>query len=198
MADLKPEIPLLLAYYDSKLALLLTLSQTRHGATQVINAGLFPMVRESGLFSVDPDLGICMLDPFAPWDCGLTTAAINSADALGKYYKLLLAVVRVIASVVLSRGPQNQQTIDQAKLFLSENRPLIVAVFKRQARVGAASETSMVDVEELVELLALLMTMTDFIEVSEPATVMQLLSLTPAFQFEDQRDSKRSRRTAFT
>ncbi|KAI4173910.1 MAG: hypothetical protein LQ343_002678 [Gyalolechia ehrenbergii] len=159
------ETPLLLAYYDSKLALLLTLSRTRHGATQIVNAGLFQMVRDSGIFSVDPDLGI----------------SIDNADALSKYYKLLLSVVRVIASVVMSRGSQNQQTIDQAKLFLSENRSLIVAIFKRQARIGAAAaENPTVDVEELVELLVLLMTMTGFID------------------FEDQRDPKRSRRTAFS
>ncbi|KAL8942978.1 MAG: hypothetical protein Q9216_001334 [Gyalolechia sp. 2 TL-2023] len=159
------ETPLLLAYYDSKLALLLTLSQTRHGATQIVNGGLFQMIRDSGLFSVDPDLGI----------------AIDNADALAKYYKLLLSVIRVIASVVMSRGSQNQQTIDQAKLFLSENRPLIVAIFKRQARVGAAAtEDPTVDVEEMVELLVLLMTMTAFID------------------FEDQRDPKRSRRAAFS
>ena len=53
------DIPLLLSYYDSKLALLLAVSQTRPGATQVINAGLFQTIRESGLFSADPDLGIC-------------------------------------------------------------------------------------------------------------------------------------------
>lgn len=57
-ADGGEDTPLLLAYYDSKLALLLTLSQTRHGAAQVMNAGLFQTVRDSGLFSVDPDLGI--------------------------------------------------------------------------------------------------------------------------------------------
>ncbi|KAL9603047.1 MAG: hypothetical protein Q9219_001411 [cf. Caloplaca sp. 3 TL-2023] len=162
------ETPLLLAYYDSKLALLLTLSQTRHGATQVINAGLFQMVRDSGLFSVDPDLGICTSNIHAfssAWD--LTAVAIDNTHALAKFYELLRSVLRVIAAVVMSRGSQNQQTIDQAKLFLSENRALIVAVFKRQARVGSASETSMIDVEELVELFVLLMAMTGFVDVSE-------------------------------
>lgn len=66
----------------------------------------------------------------------------------------------------MSRGSQNQQTIDQAKQFLAENRPIVVAVFKRQARIGTAAESSSVDVEELVELLVLLMTMTSFIDVS--------------------------------
>lgn len=54
------DVPLLLSYYSAKLALLLTISQTRPGATQVMNADLFPAVRDSGLFAADPDLGICM------------------------------------------------------------------------------------------------------------------------------------------
>ena len=52
------DIPLLLTYYESKLALLLTLSQSRAGAVQVMNAGVFSAVRASGLFSVDPDIGV--------------------------------------------------------------------------------------------------------------------------------------------
>lgn len=55
------EIPLLLSTYDSKLSLLLNISQTRVGAVHVMNAGLFPAVRASRLFSVDPDIGIGML-----------------------------------------------------------------------------------------------------------------------------------------
>lgn len=104
---------------------------------------------------------------------------MDNADALSKYYKLLLSVVRVIASVVMSRGSQNQQTIDQAKLFLSENRPLIVAVFKRNARIGAAAaENPKIDVEELVELLVLLMTMTGFLEVCSHRSMSRIGQLT--------------------
>lgn len=55
------DIPILLSYYDSKLSLLLNISQTRAGAVHVMNAGLFEAVRASRLFSVDPDLGIGML-----------------------------------------------------------------------------------------------------------------------------------------
>ncbi|KAL8703540.1 MAG: hypothetical protein Q9201_003297, partial [Fulgogasparrea decipioides] len=149
------DIPLLLAYYDSKLALLLTISQTRPGATQVVSAGLFQTIRDSGLLSVDPDLGI----------------TIDNPNALAKYYTLLLSIVRVIAAVVTSRGPQNTQTIDAAKSFLEENRALMVAVFKRQARIGAAVENSLVgggsgaiDVEELVELFVMLISVTGFLD----------------------------------
>ncbi|KAL9000305.1 MAG: hypothetical protein Q9169_001022 [Polycauliona sp. 2 TL-2023] len=153
------DIPLLISYYKSKLALLLTLAQTRLGATQVINAGLFQTIRDSGLFSVDPDLGISTADP---------------TSAVSKYYALLLAVIRVIVAVLVSRGPQNQQTLEQAKLFLAENRTLVVSVFKRQAGIGigAASVIAAGDemervVDELVELFVLLMTRTEFIDVSE-------------------------------
>ncbi len=54
------DIPVLLSYYDSKFTLLLSISQTRAGASHITNAGLFQAVRASGLFSVDPDFGIGM------------------------------------------------------------------------------------------------------------------------------------------
>ena len=52
------DIPTLLSYYETKLSLLLSISQTRTGAVHVMNSGLFPALRGSGLFSVDPDIGI--------------------------------------------------------------------------------------------------------------------------------------------
>lgn len=48
----------LLAYYESLLALLQQLSQTKNGATFVLKSGLFDSVRESQLFAADPDIGI--------------------------------------------------------------------------------------------------------------------------------------------
>ena len=58
MLLLTTDVPLLLSYYYSKLSLLLTVSRSRPGADQVMNAGLFESIRESGLFLVDPDLGL--------------------------------------------------------------------------------------------------------------------------------------------
>ena len=52
-------------------------------------------------------------------------------------------------------------------MFLMENRPLVVAVFKRQAKIGGVSfDDAGVDIEELVDLFMLLIAMTDFLEVS--------------------------------
>ena len=47
-----------MSYYESKLSLLITISQSRVGAVHVMNCGIFSAVRASGLFSVDPDIGI--------------------------------------------------------------------------------------------------------------------------------------------
>lgn len=98
----------------------------------------------------------------------LTIVEIDNPDALKKYYELLLSVIRVICSVVLSRGPQNDQTIDQARMFLAENRAGIVAIFKRQAKIGGVWAGDVGgDLDELVEFYVLLMTMTDFLDVSK-------------------------------
>jgi hypothetical protein len=52
------DVPALLNYHNACLALLLRVSQSRLGASQVLNAGLFKAVRDSQLFSADPDIGI--------------------------------------------------------------------------------------------------------------------------------------------
>lgn len=101
-----------------------------------------------------------------PETCTLTNLEIDNPEALAKYYRLLLSVARVITSVVLSRGPQNELSIESAKVFLTENRPLVVSMFKRQARIGGVSfDDAGVDIEALVELFMLLIAMTDFLDV---------------------------------
>ena len=57
--------------------------------------------------------------------------------------------------------------MEQAKVFLAENRPSVVAIFKRQTKIGPkppahASE----DVREIIDLFVLLIAATEFLEVS--------------------------------
>ena len=47
-----------LSYCHARFVLLLHISQTRVGATAVLNAGLFHSIQASGFFSMDPDLGV--------------------------------------------------------------------------------------------------------------------------------------------
>ena len=93
-------------------------------------------------------------------------AAIDNPEALAKYYKLVLSIVRIIVSVIISRGQQNEQTIEQAKAFLSETRSLILAVFKKRARIDTGGGNLDADVDELARSFVILMTLTDFLDVS--------------------------------
>jgi nuclear pore complex protein Nup205 len=148
------ETPLLLAYYKSQLSLLLTVSQTRVGATHILNAGLFAAIRATGLFAADPDLGL----------------EFDNPKALQRHHELLLSVLRVITSILLSCGSQNIQTIEQAKAFLLENRQSMVGVFKRQGRIGIASNPDFgIDaiMDELVEIYVALISLTGFVEVGQ-------------------------------
>ncbi|OCK80455.1 hypothetical protein K432DRAFT_434748 [Lepidopterella palustris CBS 459.81] len=141
------EIPLLLSYYDASLALLLRICQTRLGAAHVLNAGLFQSIRESQIFSADPDIGLEFENP----------------NALKKYFNLMLSVLRVINSAVLACGPQNDQTVFQARQFLKENRQSMVSIFKRNVKIGGLQDIG-ADLSDLVDCFTLLVTATGFLE----------------------------------
>ena len=107
-----------------------------------------------------------------------TEVEIDNADALANYYRLLLFITRLIVSVVLSRGTQNDQAIQSSRAFLADNRALVVATFKRQAKIGGVSfDDAGVNIDELVELFTLLISMTDFLNVRYPSLRGCYLSL---------------------
>ncbi|KAL7272150.1 hypothetical protein RUND412_005058 [Rhizina undulata] len=144
-------ISYLMRSFKAATGFLLRISQTRVGAGHVLNAGLFQALRESRLFSVDPDLGVGFNDP----------------KALEKYYELLLNVMRVVTSCILSRGPQNRQTIEQGRQFLSEARNVAITVFKRHANIGGPRIDITGDLKDLMEMFVLLFSLTDFVELEE-------------------------------
>ena len=109
-----------ITYYTSTLALLLRLAQSRHGATALLNAGLFPSIRASALFSTDPDLGL----------------DVDNPAALKIFFEIMLAVLKVIAAVLMARGVENEQMKTLVMEFLSEHRASVVGVFKRNAKIG--------------------------------------------------------------
>lgn len=144
------EVSSVLLFHKTSLSLLLRISQTRLGATAVLNASLFNAIRDSQLFSADPDIGLEMENP----------------DALANFFDLMLAVLKVVNSVVISRGNQNDQTVKLARDFLSENRFSVVGVFKRFGGVGNDG-VGRIDLEELVEGFVLLISACGFLEVSQ-------------------------------
>jgi nuclear pore complex protein Nup205 len=157
-----PQIPGLLSYYDACLALLLRICQSRLGAAYVLNAGLFLSIRDSQIFSVDPDIGLEFDDP----------------KALKKYYELMLSVLRVINAAVIARGRQNDQTVFQAREFLKENRHNMVSIFKRSVNVGAGQHVEVEqDLVDLVDCWTVLVEVTGFLEVN--LTSLHLHTLCP-------------------
>lgn len=149
-----PQVPVLLSYYDASLALLLRICQSRLGAAYVLNAGLFPAIRDSHIFSIDPDIGLEFDDP----------------NALRKYYELMLAVLRVVNAAVIARGRQNDQTVWQAREFLKENRHSMVSIFKRSVNVGVGQYAeAQQDLVDLVDCWTILVDVTGFLQVSSLA-----------------------------
>ncbi|KAK8249215.1 nucleoporin Nup186/Nup192/Nup205 [Phyllosticta capitalensis] len=153
------DIPLLLSFIDACLSVVLRISQTRLGAAHIFNAGLFNSVRDSKIFSTDPDFGF----------------EIDNANALSKFFDLMLSVLRVINSVLVTRGPQNEACRETGRQFIVENRPSIVAIFKRQAGVGGyggvakgkEAEAMQAQLDELADNLCVLIHVTGFVEWEE-------------------------------
>ncbi|CAG7946730.1 unnamed protein product [Penicillium nalgiovense] len=161
------DTPALLAYYESLLSLLQRLSQTKGGANCVLNSGLFQAVHESRLFAADPDIGIGQ-SIISRLDCILLTLSdIENPDALQRYYDLILSVLQVIVYAVFSRGIHNEQLKEQTRIFLAENRPCMVGVFKRSAKIGNTSTAHHETLCELVKTFMALVTATDFMEFEE-------------------------------
>jgi len=73
--------------------------------------------------------------------------------------------MRILCAAVLSRGPQNQQTIDQGRKFLSDNRLTVLSVLKKSAGLGGPTGSSNPSIDELAESYMLLISITDFLDV---------------------------------
>lgn len=129
-------------------------------------------------------------------DVRLTISDIDDVDAIAKHYELLTALMRVICAAVLSRGPQNEQTLDQGRKFLAENRLSILAVLKKSAGLGGVEGPNQ-SIDELGEIFMMLISVTKFLDVSlSLITPSQKLTDTP--QFEEQSEKKRDSLKAFT
>lgn len=164
----------LLSFYTAGLTLLLRISQSRHGAAQVMNAGLFNAIRESGLFAADPDIGLgtYQLLPLM-LDQANNIPDIDNPAALKVYFKLLLNIIHIINAIVLSRGQQNDQTLSQARHFLQEYRSTIMSIFKRNAKIGQWNDGAVGGdpngelLAQLVDQFTVLIAASGFLEVSQ-------------------------------
>ncbi|KAF2104008.1 hypothetical protein NA57DRAFT_70220 [Rhizodiscina lignyota] len=149
------DIPVLLAYYNTTFALLLRIASARGGAGAIFNAGLFNSARDSLLFSIDPDIGL----------------EFESPEALKRFFDLMLGLLRVINAVVLSKGPQSEQTMRQARDFLRDIRPSVVGVFKRNAKIGTGKVDAGEDLTDLVDNFTVLISAVGFLEFEDKTSL---------------------------
>jgi len=147
----------------------------------VLNAGLFSAIREAGIFSADPDIGLGAFKILQNTRVlADTRLEIDNPKALANYYELLLAILKVITAIVLSQGPQNDQTISQARHFLEEYRSTIVSIFKRCAGIGGAADGNRETLESLVNNFTVLISAAGFLDVRTAVNIVYglLLNLT--------------------
>ncbi|KAF2863148.1 hypothetical protein K470DRAFT_298163 [Piedraia hortae CBS 480.64] len=105
------EISSAMAYFQTAMVVLLRICVTAEGSSLVFNSGFFEAVRESGLFSTDPELG--------------------DGEAVKLFYGIMGAVLRVIVAVVMTG---NNKVREVGRVFLTENRAVMVGVFKRESK----------------------------------------------------------------
>lgn len=144
------ELSTTLAYFHTSLALILRLCDSAEGSQLVLSSGFFDSVNDSRLFSTDPDIGL----------------DIDNPVALREFYRLLAAVLRVITSIVVTRGPTNEATKQRGKAFLQENRFSMQAVFKRTSAVQKTAGPPETEAMEVADEFARLIYVTGFLDVS--------------------------------
>lgn len=95
--------------------------------------------------------------------------------ALEKHYAILVRVARIIGAAIVSRGSHN---VVQGRRFLTDHRMLVMHVLKRSAGIGAGHMGRALEdrVEELADAFMVLITATEFLEVSQkPLSVLCLV-----------------------
>ncbi|KAF2225848.1 nucleoporin Nup186/Nup192/Nup205 [Elsinoe ampelina] len=136
----RSELHDLLRLTQANLALLLRIAKDPEGATKVLEAGIFSAIRDSGLFSADPELG---------------GELVEGDEALETFYTLLSSVLRVIATVVTVKGERNEGVAAAGRQFLVESRGCFLGVLKgaRREGLGKGLEKVLEEVQEGFEIV---------------------------------------------
>lgn len=94
------------------------------------------------------------------------TPELGNTEALDTYFELILRLLKIVNAVVLSKGSENDQVTSLAQHFLEDHRSTIVAIFKRNAKIGAgAGEQNSKVLEEIVDNFTVLITAARFLSV---------------------------------
>lgn len=175
-----------LTAFKSTLYLLLRISTTRTGASQLIQCELFPIIKDSKFLSIDPDLGLNLKinassdstsDSFTvhlSLDTPLPLVDNHQEEASKSdisYFEFLVPVFQLIAGVLISMGPTYKPSIIQGKDLMKHFHKLVLGVVKRDSLIEtkrnskkfadayAEDGISYLGLKELIKLITLLDTL---------------------------------------
>jgi nuclear pore complex protein Nup205 len=124
---------------------LLQVAQTRSGASQIIQCGLFEVLQSCHFLNMDLDVGIEL-------EAGTVTDMYRVS-----FYEILSPVFQVLCALILSMGAENDPVLSRGRQFLDGHQQLIVAILKKDVRAEGGDQ-----LQELVKLLVLLISLTGY------------------------------------
>lgn len=139
--------------FKATLGFLLQVAQTRSGANQLIQCGVFSVLQSCEFLNIDPDVGI-----------GGGSSRVgngNDSDVQANFYELLIPVFQVVSAILLSMGPENEPVISRVTKFLDDHQHLAVAILKKDILQQRGDNES--KLQDLVKLLVLLISLTDYL-----------------------------------
>lgn len=105
--------------------------------------------------------------------CADNCVDVESTTSLAHFFALLELIVRIINTVLISKGSNHEHTLRSARDFVTQNRPFVVSIFKRNAAIGgsvlgmATNGGKGIDLSNLVDGFTLLLSATNFLQVSD-------------------------------
>ncbi|VEU22832.1 DEKNAAC103904 [Brettanomyces naardenensis] len=130
--------------------LLIRIAETRFGAQQLLNCGVFSVIKDCRFLSTDPDLGVELSlkenERFIDVRLSLDSKPVSLCE-------VLVPIFRLVTAIVISLGPQNKACIQQAGELENYFSKLIEGVLKREA-MGKSEVGS--GVNELARLFLLM------------------------------------------
>lgn len=164
--------------FKSVLSFLLQVARTRQGAHQIIQCGLFTILKSFELLRIDPDVGIDIPILTEVSNAGTSVdaqptsngnAKNNNAgdvnvhqptDTQSTFYGLVSPIFQLVTAVLLSMGSENEPVIARVRSFLQEHELLVVALLRKDV---LTSEQQHPKLNVLVKHVVLLISLTDYI-----------------------------------
>jgi nuclear pore complex protein Nup205 len=168
-----------LTAFKATLSFLVRVAETRHGAQQLLQSEVFQTIKSCQFLLIDPDLGIELVfdestiqsSSFVRVNLNLDTPLSFDDSSKGvSLFEFLVPTFQLVTAILLSTSSENKSAILQVKTFLGHFKKLIVGVFKRAVLADSRRDGEIykqdnangAGIKELVNLLVLLTTLTDF------------------------------------